>query len=175
MSESCVKARACSNPHFLGYRHFVMATRVAFTHAEALFPGVPAGDSLLFNVPANIEIFTGVLCFTDVSLFILRSRSRPPRQPKFVASLKGWTWSMCMDLQPTVVLPHIWVSVPIWHLHRVGRCPGLPGTFPVLILVSRRTSTAPLFCHTFIQALSHFFSLSLINNMLHKAASHLRP
>lgn len=93
MSESFLKARARSNPHFLGYRHFVMATRVAFTHTEALFPGVPAGDSLLFNVPANIEIFTGVPCFTDVSLFILRSRSRPPRQPKFVVSLKSWTWS----------------------------------------------------------------------------------
>lgn len=168
MSESCVKARACSNPHFLGYRHFVMATRVAFTHAEALFPEVPAGDSLLFNVPANIEIFTGVLCFTDVSLFILRSRSRPPRQPKFVASLKSWTWSVCMDLQPTVVLPHIWVSVPIWHLHRVGRCPGLPGTFPT-------DFNGPIVLSHFYTSPVPFFSLSLINNMLHKAASHLRP
>lgn len=54
MSESCLKARAPSNPHFLGYRRFVMATRVAFTHVEVQFPRVPAGDSRLFNVPASI-------------------------------------------------------------------------------------------------------------------------
>lgn len=40
-----------------------MATRVTFTHVEALFPQVPAGDARLFNVPASIELFTGVLCF----------------------------------------------------------------------------------------------------------------
>lgn len=63
MSESCLKASTRSNPHFLGYRHFVVTTRVAFTHVEAVFPRVPAGDSQLFNVPACIELFTGVLCF----------------------------------------------------------------------------------------------------------------
>lgn len=86
MSESCLKARARSNPHFLSYRRFVMATRVTFTHVEALFPQVPAGDSRLFNVPASIKaIYWSVVFFTDVRLFILRSR-RAPTQAKFAAS-----------------------------------------------------------------------------------------
>lgn len=40
-----------------------MATHVTFTHAEAVFPLVPAGDSQLFNVQASMELLTGVLPF----------------------------------------------------------------------------------------------------------------
>lgn len=111
--ESCLKARARSNPRFIGYRCFVMATCVAFTHVEALFPRVPAGDSQLFNVPASIELFTGVLCFYKCQVVY------PPKQEQGFNTTRVCSFfkklnlnsaklnQMCTDLQPTAVLSHV--------------------------------------------------------------------
>lgn len=113
MSEACLKARARSNPHFLGYRRFVMATRVTFTHVEALFPRVPAGESRLFNVAASIELFTGVLCFYRCQAVYSPKQEQGSNATKICSFFKKLNLNsaklnqMCTKQQPTAVQPHI--------------------------------------------------------------------